>query len=219
MNLKKRINKFIEEDLNNQYQTNVEIDDILNELNIKENSKDTLAYYKKLASQYFRLTKLVVATCLILVLTIVCAFTIKQNQLTKIIRDQINFPGLSIKDEHGLTDDEFEKLRSKCNRISKTPICSLQNISNVCIYIYHGNDKDTSNYFMLIDFLESPSEPIKIFVNHQEVVTTQTRFVDLVLTLDLSQEDGKDYLDFVVEYQNTSQRFVVFSEIYSTKRW
>lgn len=211
--MKKRINKFIEEDLNNQYQTNIEIESILNDLNIEPNNGKTVSYYEKLTSQYLRLTKFVVATCLILVLTIVCAFTIRQNQLIKIIHNQTNFPGLGALDEHYLTNDEFEKLMSKSNRLSRNPICSFQNISNVCIYVYYGNDDNTSNYFILVHFLETPNEPLKVFVNNQEVISTKTRFVDHVLRLDLSEENVVDCLDFVVEYKNTSQRFVIFSPI------
>lgn len=211
--MKKRINKFIEKDLNNQYQTNIEIKSILNDLNIEPNNKETVSYYKKLTSQYLRLTKFVVATCLILVLTIVCAFTIRQNQLIKIIHEQTNLLGLSSLGEHTLTNDEFEKLVSKSNRMLRKPICSFQNISNVCIYVYYGNDKQISNYFILVHFLEAPDEPLKVFVNGQEVISTKTRFVGHVLELDLSQEDVEDCLDFVVEYKNTMQRFVVFSPI------
>lgn len=210
MSLKKRINKFIEKDLNSQYQTNIKVEGVLKELDIDINNEEIINYYKKRAKCYLRLSKSIFAICLTLVLITVTIFTIKQNQL---IKSTNKFFEYTIMSEYSLRNEEFDKLIREGNRILREPICSLQVTNNVYVYVYYGTNNQYIDYYILVHFLERPNKPLRILVNNEEVMCTTTRQIVGVSRLDLTQEGVENCLDFMIEYNNNLRRFIVWCPI------
>lgn len=208
--MKKRINKFIENDLNSQYQTNIKIENILNDLDVDANSEEVVNYYKKRMNFYLKFSKAVFATCLTCILIIVSMFMVKQNQLLK---HNNKFIENTLMAEHGLLDDEFNKLISEGNRILREPICFIQLTNNIYIYVYYGKDYKTTDYYILVHFLQNPNHPLKVIVNQKEVMCTTTRKFVHALKLDLTQVGIVDCLDFVIDYNNSLRRYIVYPPI------